>query len=133
MIVPVTITQSGWIQDTPELESKQVHKAICDYVAAQDKRYLNQQQESVENCSISEKKDPRVDVCLAFLNPHAVKAHDIALMQDMSKLGVPVVQVIAKVRHYTCSHVHHCAYKCLYKNAAWFRAAQKAMWGCIKL
>lgn len=84
-------------QDTPGLASEQVVKAICKYAAKQDQDYL-QDQDLRRQYVMADSFDKRVDVCLFFLNPHFVKFEELALMKGMSKLGVPVIPVIAKVR-----------------------------------
>lgn len=78
--------------------SRQVVTAICKHVAAQDRDHLNHDQDPRQDWLMSAKEDLRVDVCLMFLNPHVIKAREVALMEGMRKLGVPVIPVIAKVR-----------------------------------
>ena len=91
------------LQDTPGLASSQVHKAICKHVAAQDQAYLRHIQDPRKHCFKTDNIDPRVDVCLIFLNPHAVSAQEVKLMQGMGKLCVPVIPLIAKVRCCSCT------------------------------
>lgn len=105
------------LQDTPGLSSRQAHKAICKHVAAQDQEYLKHEQDARKDCLMADTMDPRTDVCLMFLNPHAVSPQEIALMQGMSKLHVPVIPVISKVRR--CSTMNTLANMCMgYKVAS---------------
>ncbi|KAL3158508.1 hypothetical protein ABBQ38_010738 [Trebouxia sp. C0009 RCD-2024] len=94
-------------QDTPGLASEQVVKAICKYAAKQDQDYL-QDQDLRRQYVMADSFDKRVDVCLFFLNPHFVKFEELALMKGMSKLGVPVIPVIAKADSYGREELDDC-------------------------
>jgi hypothetical protein len=83
-------------QDTPVLNTPEDVEVVVDYVRAQLHAYVSTE-EDPERCQpMSRLADPRVDVALYFIAPHALKPQDIDAMARLSLL-VPIVPLLAKV------------------------------------
>ena len=84
------------VQETPGLHHSLAQPAILSYINAQLQQWLHADQDPSRGAPVALMKDPRVDVCLYFIAPHALKPQDVAFMQELSAL-VPVIPVLAKV------------------------------------
>jgi Septin len=90
----------GGLQDTPGLNSQEDVEVVLDYVRAQLQAYIAAEEDPRRSQPMSRLPDPRVDVVLYLVAPHALKPQDIVAMTRLSLL-VPVVPLLAKVRCYS--------------------------------
>lgn len=84
------------VQDTPGLNTQEDVEVVLDYVRAQLQAYMAMEENPRRDLPMSRLADPRVDVALYLIAPHALKPHDVVAMTRLSLL-VPVVPVLAKV------------------------------------
>ena len=91
-----------WVQDTPGYESSRVQQQILDYARSQDAAFFATEEDAERTLPMAMQADPRVNLCLAFLDPHVLKTEDLNLIKEMSLAGIPVIPIVAKVS-YACS------------------------------
>lgn len=91
----------GAMQDTPGLNTQEDLEVVLDYVRAQLQAYMATEENPRRDLPMSRLADPRVDVALYLIAPHALKPHDVVAMTRLSLL-VPVVPVLAKVIACAC-------------------------------
>ncbi|KAK9794337.1 hypothetical protein WJX73_004998 [Symbiochloris irregularis] len=83
------------VQETPGLHFPQAETAILSHITGQLSQWLRTEQDPERRTQLSLMRDPRVDACLYFLPPDALKPRDIAFMQELSAM-VPVIPILSK-------------------------------------
>ncbi|KAK9824081.1 hypothetical protein WJX72_007600 [[Myrmecia] bisecta] len=91
----IQTTMHYQVQDTPAYTGEGMAERILAYVKDQQRAYMAAELDPQRSRPVGELADPRVDVCLFFVPPHALKGQDVAFMEQLSEL-VPVVPLLAK-------------------------------------
>lgn len=83
------------IQETPGLHLPGAQAAIVAHVKAQLRQWFQTDQDPDRKTPLDGMSDPRIDACLYFILPGALRPQDISFMQALSTV-VPVIPILAK-------------------------------------
>lgn len=84
------------MQETPGLHLPGAQAAIVAHVKAQLRQWFQTDQDPDRKTPLDGMSDPRIDACLYFILPGALRPQDISFMQALSTV-VPVIPILAKV------------------------------------
>eukprot|EP00884_Botryococcus_braunii_P007002 jgi/Botrbrau1/16302/Bobra.0066s0071.1 len=106
-----------FLQDTKGFTSLEEALPVLEAIQVQSESYFKTEQDGKRTQPMAMLMDPRVDLCLYFLPPHAIHPLDVEIMGRISQL-VPVVPIISKADSLTVSELQQYREQILCKLAS---------------